>query len=108
MSKQVSTFVEIFGKMVVEIDFEKKEITLKDNVLLGDLIEKLKGLELNDWKQWKIRAFEKTVELVPYYPYVPITYPTYPWTYTTGDGIYKPPYKITCDDMSSSITVVTN
>ena len=78
--------------MVIEIDFEKKIITLRDNVKLGELVEKLKGLELGDWNGWEVKACEKTIELIPttpsqpwIYPYIYPPYPPYPL-----DPIYHP------------------
>lgn len=83
-------FVEIVEEMKFELDFENKIITLKDNCSIGDLVEKLKEIKLDDWNSWKIQAGGVEYRYYPYYPYWDIKpYPTTP--------IYFNPYIVTCD-----------
>lgn len=84
-------FAEIHRNMIIELDFEKKEVTIKDDVNIGEFIEKMS--EIKDWKEWKVKTRQSyTVPQIieihpnPYPWYVPI-YPVLP-TYE--------PYKITC------------
>ena len=79
--------------MKIELDFDTKTIRVKDNVPIGSLIEKLRGLELGNWEEWVIVAQE--IEYIPNIPYIPYptpwpiypTYPTYPITWETTTGI---------------------
>jgi len=34
-------FAEIHRNMIIELDFEKKEVTIKDDVNIGEFIEKM-------------------------------------------------------------------
>ena len=118
--------IKIFGKTInkvyicgnirvmrIEIDFEQKMITLKDDCSLGELVEKLKELNM-DWKEWKLRAQETLYENYPYIPWtIPSpTYPPYPLpaypvycSPTTGDPLPASSYT-TCN--VSDILAVVN
>ena len=90
--------MKIVEEMKIELDFENKVITLKDNCSIGDLVEKLKEIKLDDWKSWKIQAGGIEYRYYPYYPWsvyqapiVPYVQPITPlnptWTicdYNTG------------------------
>ena len=78
--------------MRIEIDFDKKTIILKDNVLMGELIEKLKELKLDDWKKWTIMAQEVKIEFIPTQPWVdPIPCPMpYPVPYPVPSVPWQP------------------
>ena len=71
--------------MKIEIDFDNKTIEIKDLTTIGELVDKLKDLNIKDWKDYKII---KTIEYspspwiipVPYpQPYIPQPYPYQPW-----------------------------
>jgi len=81
--------------MKIEIDFEKKEITLKDDIPLGELVKRLKEIKIEDWKEWKVKSGEKEYIYYPIYQWWYAPYPIYP-TYPTFP-IYQPPYRITWD-----------
>lgn len=91
--KDMYIFAEIHRNMIIELDFEKKEVTIKDDVNIGEFIEKMS--EIKDWKDWKVKTRQsytapQIIEIHPnpYLWYVPI--PSYPVLPT-----YEP-YKITC------------
>jgi hypothetical protein len=61
--------------MRIEIDFDNKTIEVKDSTTLGALVDKLKELDLKDWKSYKIKA---GIEYVSYPRIYPWTTPVYP------------------------------
>lgn len=52
------------------IDTEKKEITIDQNINMGDLVKELKNLFKDNWKDWDIIVDNK-IEYIPYYPSTP-------------------------------------
>ena len=85
--------------MRIELDFDKKEITLKDNISISEVIEKMELLKIDDWKEWKIKAQETIWQYYPYYPWTnpyplgtPYVSTPYVWTEQTTSN----PYTITC------------
>lgn len=93
--------------MKIEIDFDQKTITLKDSVSLKELVDRLRGLELGDWKEWHVKSDKETEYIqtspwvIPIYPN-PIPYYPRPWepiiTYgdNTGSPLPELPYTICC------------
>lgn len=72
--------------MKLQIDFDKKKIKLLEEVNLGKLVEILKGLFPDKWKEIKL---ESTVEYVNWYNPIVIR-EIQPW--------YQPWSTITCSD----------
>jgi hypothetical protein len=68
--------------MRIEIDFDNKVIEVKDSATLGELVDKLKELDLKEWKEYRLKL---GVEYVGYpWGYIPYwTYPYYPSLYPT-------------------------
>lgn len=73
--------------MILKIDFENKTIEVGDSTPLGEIVEKMKELEL-EWKEFKIKPTKvniiNIVKKDTYIPYIepqPIQpyQPTYPW-----------------------------
>jgi hypothetical protein len=77
--------------MRIEIDFDNKVIEVKDSATLGELIDKLKELNLKDWKEYKLKQGNEYigypwVPYIPWYPFQPLQ-PYYP-TWTTCELTY--------------------
>jgi hypothetical protein len=71
--------------MTLKIDFDNKTVEVDSSTGLGDIIETLKGLNLN-WKEFSIKPAEETRIVVverktipQYEPYFPAPAPVYPW-----------------------------
>lgn len=77
--------------MKITIDTENKTITSPNKINVGELVEELKKLSPNNWKEWNIELGQKAQPSLPYtppQPYVqnPFEYP-HPWSEEpkTGD-----------------------
>ncbi len=68
--------------MKLEIDFEAKTIVVKDNSTIGEIIEKLKEMNIL-WYEFRLIADTGSGNtIIPYYPvspFEPLRFPTYPY-----------------------------
>ena len=88
--------MENIGQMRVEIDFDKKEIVLKDDIPLGELVKRFKELKIEDWKEWKVKSGEKEY----------IYYPIYQWWYPSNPWWVNPLQPTTICSLSDSVTTI--
>ncbi len=81
--------------MKIELDFDSKIITLKSEVNIKELHDKLKTI-LPDWKEWKIEAVKTEISYWPgtttIYPIInsPIQFPL------PNQPVYNPDWQVTC------------
>lgn len=60
--------------MKLQLDYDKKVLTIENNVNMGEFFSKVKKI-LPDWDDWKLETKNK---IVFQYPYV-VREPYYPW-----------------------------
>ena len=85
--------------MRIEIDFDNKIVEVKDSTTVGQLVEKLKELNLKDWKDYTLKTDKEyvwypiTIPSIPQYPTITY-YPVNPWGWPT----------ITCGEITYALT----
>ena len=75
--------------MKIQIDTTLKTVTVEQDVVISELIDNLKKLLPNDWKEYKLQSqsvivWRNPIQYQPFWQYIPPPHHPYPFTTICG------------------------